>query len=87
MKLYSIYDCKSETYTAPTLNPARGQAIRSFSDAINGKGVDSASNVLSSHPEDFTLFELGEYDINTGEITVYDTKKAIANGVDLLINE
>ena len=68
-KLYTVYDVKSETYTAPTAHPARGQAIRSFSDAVN-----SGQGVISDHPADFTLFEIGEFDINTGELTVYDAK-------------
>lgn len=78
-KLYVIYDVKSETYTAPTVNPARGQAIRSFSDAVNS-GKD---NVLATHPEDFTLFELGEFNPYTGEIKLYDAKQAVANGIDV----
>lgn len=77
-KLYVVYDSKSETYTAPTLNPARGQAIRSFSDAVNGE-----KTVLSTHPEDFTLFEIGEFDIYTGALTVYDAKVAVVNGIDV----
>jgi hypothetical protein len=77
-KLYVVYDVKSETYTSPTVNPARGQAIRSFGDAVNG-----GESVLSSHPEDFTLFEIGSFDPNTGEISLYDAKEAVANGLDL----
>ena len=78
MKLFTIYDVKSESYSAPTLNPARGQAIRQFADAVN-----SDDGVLSTHPEDFTLFELGDFDMKTGVITLLDAKEAVANGVDL----
>ena len=78
-KLYVLHDSKSETYTAPTVNPARGQAIRSFSDAVNeGKGV------LSDHPEDFTLFEIGDYDELKGEITLYPAKQSVVNGLDVV---
>ena len=80
-KIYVIYDCKSETYTNPTINPARGQAIRSFGDAVNGQ-----DSVLASHPEDFTLYEIGSYDATTGEIELQD-KVAVANGLDLKIQE
>ena len=83
-KLYVLYDCKSETYTAPTVNPARGQALRSFSDAVNGKDQPS---VLSQHPQDFTLFEIGEYDINTGILSLYEARVAVANGLDVKIDE
>lgn len=79
-KLYVLYDVKSETYTAPTLNPARGQALRSFSDAVN-----DGKSILSQHPEDFTLFEVADYDTKTGVISVYETKIAVANGLDVKI--
>ena len=77
-KLYMIYDSKSETFTAPTVNPARGQALRSFSDAVNaGEGV------LANHPEDFTLFEIGDFDVKTGAITLYEARQSVANGLDV----
>lgn len=81
-KLYVVYDSKSETYTAPTVNPARGQAIRSFADAVN-----SGHGVLSQHPADFTLFEIGDYDIHTGVITLHDVKISVANGLDVKIDQ
>lgn len=81
-KLYLLYDVKSETYTAPTVHPARGHAIRSFGD-----GVNSGQGVLSDHPEDFTLFEIGDFDPLTGEINLYEAKEAVANGIDLQTND
>lgn len=78
-KMYVIYDSKSETYTAPTVNPARGQAIRSFADAVNG-----GEGVLAAHPADFTLFEIGEYDVLNGEITLHETKISVVIGTDVL---
>ena len=77
-KLFVVYDVKSETYTPPTMQQATGQAIRSFADAVNGDKGD-----ISHHPQDYTLFEIGEYSIETGEVSLYDTKKSLANGLDL----
>ena len=77
-KLYIVHDSKSETYTAPTVHPARGQAIRSFSDAVNG-----GEGVLSQHPADFTLFEIGEFNPSTGEIGLYESRQSIVNGIDV----
>lgn len=80
-KLYTLYDSKSESYSSPSVNPARGQAIRSFGDAVN-----SGESVLSSHPEDFTLFEIGEFDTSTGLLKAYDTKVSVANGADVKVS-
>lgn len=82
MKLYVIYDSKSETYTNPTVNPSRGQALRSFSDAIN-----RGDSVLADHPQDFTLFEIGEWSNETGEGQFYDKKTSVANGLDVKIDD
>lgn len=81
-KLYVIYDSKSETYSAPTANPARGQAIRAFSDGVNG-----GQGVLADHPGDFTMFEIGTFDPQTGEINLYEAKETVANGLDLKVDE
>lgn len=80
-KMYTVYDSKSETYSSPTANPARGQAIRSFGDAVN-----TGSSVLSTHPEDFTLFEIGEFDDQTGLLKAYDAKISVANGADVKVS-
>lgn len=81
-KLYTLYDSKSETYAAPMAHSARGQAIRAFGDAVNKPG-----NTISDHPEDFTLFEIGEFDISTGEITLSDVRVSVCNGQDLVVSD
>ena len=78
-KLFLLHDSKSETYASPTVHPAKGQAIRAFADAINAND----GGVISSHPEDFTLFIIGEFDPRTGAITLLETKESVCNGVDL----
>ena len=77
-----MYDSKSETYSPPTMHPARGQAVRSFADAVNQE-----QGVIAQHPQDFTLFELGEFDQSTGEILLADAKVSVVNGLDLKIEE
>lgn len=79
-----LYDSKSQTYSAPTHNPSREQARRSFSDAVNAVGCEKGQ--LFYHPEDFTLFAVGEFDHSTGEI-LPKTKEAIANGLDVKMDQ
>jgi hypothetical protein len=61
MKVYSVYDVKMGLYDKPFYQHNKLQAIRSFADAVN----DSESPFFK-HPEDYRLFELGEYDQDTG---------------------
>lgn len=84
-KLFQIYDSKSETWVYPTPHPARGQAIRSFSDGVNDHRTPN--NVLAAHPADFTLFEVGEYDDRTGIVSMYESRISVVNGLDVKVVE
>lgn len=55
--MFSIYDSKMEAYGTPFFMPKQQMAIRAFSDIAR----DEKTNV-NKHREDFTLFEIGEYD-------------------------
>jgi len=77
-KIYSVYDSKAETYTPPFFQHREAMAIRTFTDCCNDKG-----HTFGMHPEDYTLFELGEYDDNNGSIT-QDKIISIAAGHTLL---
>lgn len=78
-KIFSVYDSKTGAYCAPFFMKARGEALRSFSDTAMGKDT-----LISSHPEDFTLFELGEYDDSCAKFTLYDTPVSLGVAIELL---
>jgi hypothetical protein len=80
--MYVAYDCKSESYTPPMLHLARGDAIRSFTQAVNDK-----STLVGLNPEDFTLFEVGTYDERTGEFKIYDAPEHVANAWELVTSD
>lgn len=61
IKVFCIYDVKSEAYQQPFLQSTRGQAIRIFMDLISDKNTQ-----IARYPEDFTLFELAEFDTSKG---------------------
>jgi len=63
-KVMSIRDRVSETYSQPMFFATVGAAIRAFSDEV--KRSDNNNN-LNKHPEDFDLFQVGEFDDNSGE--------------------
>lgn len=64
MLIFSVYDTKSESFSPPMVNRTKGEAIRSFSDEVN-----NPQSMLHKHPEDYVLFEIGEWDNTTGTIT------------------
>lgn len=83
-KVLVVYDSKSECYGNPFYARATGEAIRSFADEVNREDGQSA---VSAHPEDFTLFEIGEYDAELGEVVMYESKKSLGVGTQFLRSE
>jgi hypothetical protein len=73
----TVYDRAAETYGRPMFVPSIGVAIRSFTDEINRNHGD---NQLFNHPDDFDLYELGEYDDQTSRITTLDLPKVLILG-------
>lgn len=71
-KIFTIYDSKVEAYMNPIFCRSKGEAIRSLTDAVNDEKTQ-----INKYPEDFTLFEIGEFDPVNGTITVLDAKKSL----------
>lgn len=56
LKLFSVFDRKAEVYLPPMYYLTVGQAVRDFTDALNG------DTPMAKHPEDYTLYEVGFFD-------------------------
>ena len=80
--LCSVKDRASDAYGRPMFVPSTGVAIRSFSDEINRQ---DAENQLYNHPDDFDLYEFGEFDDNTGRFNLYEDPKLISLGKQVKI--
>lgn len=66
--VYSIYDSKAEAYLRPFFTTTKGLALREFVAAANETGQP-----LNMYPSDYTLFEMGTYDTQSGRIEMHDT--------------
>lgn len=77
-RLYAVYDSKGGSYTIPFFDHAEGRALRTFKDCCN-----DPEHQFGKHPEDYTLFDVGQYDDDTGEIT-QDKIHSLATGHTLL---
>ncbi len=75
LELFCIRDSQAEAFMRPFCAQSSGAAIRSFSDMVNSQG----SELISSHPEDFTLFSLGSFDEQDGMLTVHEPR-SLGNG-------
>jgi len=82
LSLCSVKDRAADAYGRPMFVPSTGVAIRSFSDEINRSAPD---NQLYNHPDDFDLYEFGEFDDNTGEFNLYEQPKLLSLGKQVKI--
>lgn len=72
MKIFAVHDSKAEIFGTPIFLPTLGLAIRAFADQVN----NPEPNPISQHPEDYTLFDIGEYNQETGELIANKTPKS-----------
>lgn len=77
MKVLTVYDSKAEIYMPPFYQRTTAEGLRAFEQVSN----DPESNI-NRYPEDFTLFEIGEWDDDKGTIVMYEAKKALGVAVE-----
>lgn len=80
--VYSIYDSKAEIFNNPMFFIGRGQAIRGFSDEAN-----RAESEIHRHPEDYTLFQIGTFDVGTGLLEPLPTPKSEGLAIEFINQE
>lgn len=62
LKVFAVRDQKAESFVQqPFFCLQTGQAVRGFIDAVNDKQTE-----IYAHPSDYELFEIGEFDQETG---------------------
>lgn len=63
MRIFSVYDVKAEIFQKPFTASKIGEAMRGFTDVVKDK-----NHALGQHPEDYSLFEIGNFDEKIGEV-------------------
>lgn len=79
--LLAVRDQKANCFTQPFTAPSRAIALRSWTDQLNDP--DNRKHDQVRHPEDFSLWILGEYDDNHGLISP-KTPEQLAIASDLI---
>lgn len=57
LRMFTVYDSKTEAYLPPFYQPTNGAAIRVFEETCN-----DVNHAFYKHPSDYTLFYMGIYD-------------------------
>ena len=78
-KVFAVHDIKAEAFLKPFFTNTVGEALRGFIDACNDPQVQ-----FNKHPEDYTLFELGEFDDGKGLITALPTPRPLGKAIEFV---
>lgn len=76
-KVYTVFDDKTGYYAKPIFASAKGEAIRSFTEASN-----DITTQIGKYPEDFTLFEVGEYDDSNASFKCHETPHVVGKAIE-----
>ncbi len=75
-QIFVIYDSKANAYMQPWFLTTIPMAIRAFQDCI----ADPKHN-FGAHPEDYTLFDIGQFDAQTAKIN-WTPPVSLGNGLE-----
>lgn len=64
--MFAVYDSKAACFFPPFTVPNEGVALRAFAEQCN-----DTNSQFNRFPADFTLFHIGEYDTDTGDVTAH----------------
>lgn len=78
LRIYSIFDLKSEEFSPPFFQKNDRLAMRTISETAKGP-----QSLLNSYPEDFMLYRIGEFDQSSGMITCDNRPHMIMSVKDL----
>lgn len=76
--IFSIWDAKLQAYMQPFFAVNEAVAVRAFEVAAM-----NPQHTMHSHPGDFTLFQVGEFDEKSGEISDVMPSRAIVQAIHL----
>lgn len=79
MKIFSVYDDKADAFLPPFFFKTEAQALRAFAAAANEEGHD-----FQKHAADYTLFEIGDFSEQVGNIKGLDAIKNLGNALMML---
>lgn len=77
--IYVIHDVKAAAFLQPWFCSTDAIAVRAFSDCVN----DPKHN-FGMHPEDYSLFCIGDFHDSNAEICLDGGKRSLGNGVEFV---
>lgn len=82
MKIFAVYDSKAEAFLPPWVAKTTAVALRRFEATAQNPESDFAQ-----FGADYTLFELGDWLENTGEIRLNEAKHNLGTALQFHVND
>lgn len=77
LKVYAIYDAAAKAYGPPMVFHTTGLALREFETICR-----NSDSQLFKSPADFSVWEIGEYETDTGVVESVQQIKAVAQAIE-----
>lgn len=68
-QIFTIHDSKAQAFLSPFVMQNAEMAQRTFIECANDK-----THMFCKHPTDFTLFQIGTFDDETGDVENFSLK-------------
>jgi hypothetical protein len=78
LNIFTVFDSKAEAYLPPFYMSSIGQAQRAFTDSVS-----NPEHQFGKHPEDYTLFLIGNFDDSSCAIDMHTTPVSLGTGIEL----
>lgn len=75
--MLAVYDSKVESYGVPFPADTVAQGVRDFTDAVN-----DSKTMFCKHPEDYSLFVLGEFDGSNGSLAALPAPRQVITALE-----
>jgi len=83
--MFNVYDSKTESWDVPFIRDFTQNALREWAEIANDKS--NKQNQIAKYPADFTIFEIGEYDRLTGDVSIYPSKRNLGTALEHVKSE
>lgn len=82
LQVFSLYDEKAKAFNTPQYMAHKGEAIRALQTTL-----DQKESMIAKYPADYSLFKLGDFETNTGEIIGITPPELVLRAVELKADE
>lgn len=73
MQIFSVLDKAASAFLPPFYSRTKGEALRSFGDALTDE-----KHAFTTHPDDYVLYRLGEFDDNSGIMACGEPERIVS---------